>query len=87
MFAIKVPVVFYFVKEQAQFDVGNEIIQSSRIAFFKNVDNFTFARHDKSLVKKVVDGTRNEELIDFFETMIDAGQLFFHGNPQIPESQ
>ncbi len=73
-------------EEQTEFDVINEVIQRPCVALFKNLDNLAFFRKGKALVDKVVNGGRNQKLINISQAGVDFGQLIFDGNTQILES-
>lgn len=86
MLAVKMPMVFDFIKEQTQLDVVQQIIESPGVAGFKNVNNLPFLRQYVLYIDHVVNGRGNEGLVNQREALVDTPQLIFDGNAQIFEA-
>jgi len=73
--------VFDFVEEQGEGDVGDEVIQFVGAGDVEDVDNGAFESKDFLQIKPIRDSAADQILVDCVKGVLDHLQLLLHLRP------
>mmetsp|Transcript_11744 Transcript_11744/g.14602 ORF Transcript_11744/g.14602 Transcript_11744/m.14602 type:complete len:200 (+) Transcript_11744:3312-3911(+) len=78
----KMTMILHLIKQQPQFTMLHNIIQSLGLRLLKRRNNIPLLPQNKPLIENIINRRRHEQLINIRKTRIYPIQLLLHTNPQ-----